>query len=89
MADFEGLGQYSRIKRRNQMRTITVRAKHPRLKADQIHKRMLPVLDRPRSTMPDGYLIESGGELEGSSEAQGHLDAFGIRPGLCLDRVAV
>ncbi|MCG8488812.1 MAG: efflux RND transporter permease subunit [Chromatiales bacterium] len=73
VADLEGLGQYSRIKRRNQMRTITVQAKHPHLKADQIHKRMLPVLEALQSLMPSGYFIELGGELEGSSEAQGHL----------------
>ncbi|MES9926357.1 MAG: efflux RND transporter permease subunit [Candidatus Thiodiazotropha endolucinida] len=73
VADFEGLGEYSRIKRRNQVRTITVQAKHPHLKADQIHKRMLPVLESLQSSMPPGYFIELGGELEGSSEAQGHL----------------
>ncbi|MEW8000461.1 MAG: efflux RND transporter permease subunit [Candidatus Thiodiazotropha endolucinida] len=73
VADLEGLGEYSRIKRRNQVRTITVQAKHPRLKADQIQKRMLPVLESLHSSMPPGYFIELGGELEGSSEAQGHL----------------
>ncbi|MEW8291300.1 MAG: efflux RND transporter permease subunit [Candidatus Thiodiazotropha endolucinida] len=73
VADLEGLGEYSRIKRRNQVRTITVQAKHPHLKADQIHKRMLPALETLQSSMSPGYFIELGGELEGSSEAQGHL----------------
>ncbi len=73
VADFTGLGQYSRIKRRNQARTVSVQAKHPSLKADQIHKRILPVLEQVQSSLPAGYFIELGGELEGSSEAQVHL----------------
>ncbi len=73
VAEFVGLGQYSRIKRRNQIRTITVQAKHPELKAAQIHERMQPILHQLESTLPAGYFIELGGELEGSSWAQKHL----------------
>ncbi|MCG7985401.1 MAG: efflux RND transporter permease subunit [Candidatus Thiodiazotropha lotti] len=73
IADFNGQGQYSRIKRRNQIRTVTIQGKHPRLKAAQLHQRMRPILDQEESSLPAGYFIELGGELEGSSEAQGHL----------------
>ncbi|MET0081246.1 MAG: efflux RND transporter permease subunit, partial [Candidatus Thiodiazotropha lotti] len=73
VGDFVGLGQHSRIKRRNQVRTIGIQAKHPDLKANQIHNSIRPVLMQVASSLPAGYTLELGGELEGSSEAQGHL----------------
>ncbi|MGD8912633.1 MAG: efflux RND transporter permease subunit [Candidatus Thiodiazotropha sp.] len=73
VADIRGLGQYSRIKRRNQQRTITVQAKHVKMKAAEIHKQMKPALDRLADSLPAHYSIELGGELEGSSDAQKKL----------------
>ena len=73
VADIRGLGQYSRIKRRNQQRTITIQAKHVKMKAAEIHKQMKPALDRLTDFLPAHYSIELGGELEGSSDAQKKL----------------
>lgn len=76
IAEIEGLGQYSRIRRRNQLRTITIQGKHPRLKAAQLNQQMQPLLKQINSTLPAGYLMELGGELEGSSTAQRHLASW-------------
>jgi multidrug efflux pump subunit AcrB len=73
IAEFDGVGGYSRIRRRNQVRTIGVQAKHPVLKAAQIQERMEPMLEEIRAALPAGYFLELGGELEGSAEAQGNL----------------
>lgn len=73
IAEIRGLGQYSRIKRRDQQRTITVQAKHIHMKAAQIHELMLPALDRLSTALPAHYSYELAGELEGSSDAQKKL----------------
>ncbi len=73
VADLDSVGGFSRIRRRNQVRTISVQAKHPVLKAAQIEELMNPTIEQLRSSLPAGYDIELGGELEGSSEAQSHL----------------
>ncbi|MCU7854231.1 MAG: efflux RND transporter permease subunit, partial [Candidatus Thiodiazotropha sp. (ex Lucinoma borealis)] len=73
VAEIRGLGQYSRIKRRDQQRTITVQAKHVRMKAAEIHQQMKPAIIRLAKSIPAHYSIELGGELEGSTDAQKKL----------------
>lgn len=73
VADFNGMGQYSSIRRRNQVQSVSVQAKHPQLTASQLNTRMQPLLEQVRTSLPAGYSIELGGELEGSSAAQRHL----------------
>ncbi|MCH8112964.1 MAG: efflux RND transporter permease subunit [Proteobacteria bacterium] len=73
IADLRPRWDYSRIKRRNQERTITVSAKHRYLKAGQLFEAVQPTIDALE--LPPGYWWEHGGELEGSAKAQGYLFA--------------
>ena len=73
VADISGVWEPYRINRRNLARTITVSAKHPHLKADQLLEAVQPALDN--LDLPPGYDWEIGGELEGAAEARGHLFA--------------
>jgi multidrug efflux pump subunit AcrB len=73
IADFAPVWDYYRIKRRGQERTVTVSAKHPTLKADQIFAAMKPALDK--LDLPPGYRWEMGGELEQSAKSQRYLAA--------------
>lgn len=74
IADFTGGGELSRIKRRNQERTITVIAKHQFLKAGQLFEALMPAIDTLE--LPRGYWWEVGGELENQEKAQGYLFAY-------------
>jgi multidrug efflux pump subunit AcrB len=62
-----------RIARRNLERAVTVSAKHPTLKADQLVAAVEPAIEG--LALPPGYRWEIGGELESASEARGHLFA--------------
>jgi len=73
IADINGTWEPYRINRRNLERTITISAKHPHLKADQLVAEVQPALDA--LDLPPGYHWEMGGELEGSATARGHLFA--------------
>ena len=73
IADFEPVWQFSRIKRRDQERAITVSAKHQFLKAGQLFDAVQPAIDN--LDLAPGHRWESGGELEASSEAQAKLFA--------------
>ena len=73
IADLRPRWDYSRIKRRNQERTITVSAKHRYLKAGQLFEAVQPTIDALE--LPPGYWWEHVGELEGSAKAQGYLFA--------------
>jgi multidrug efflux pump subunit AcrB len=73
IADIDGDWDFYRIKRRDQQRTITVSAKHPVLKADQIYAALKPAIDS--LDLPQGYDLALGGELEQSAKAQGYLFA--------------
>jgi multidrug efflux pump subunit AcrB len=73
IADITAVWEPYRINRRNLARTITVSAKHPHLKADQLFEQVQPTLDS--LALPAGYYWELGGELEGAAEARGHLFA--------------
>ena len=71
IADFTPIWEFSRIKRRDQERTITVSAKHQFLKASQLVDELRPSIDT--LDLPPGYRWEMGGELENSVEAQERL----------------
>ncbi len=73
VADISGVWAPYRINRRNLARTITVSAKHPHLKADQLLEEVQPAL--ANLDLPPSYHWEIGGELEGAAEARGHLFA--------------
>ena len=73
IADIQGGWDFYRIKRRGQQRTMTISAKHPNLKADQIYTTLKPAIDS--LDLPEGYSWELGGELEQSKKAQAYLFA--------------
>ncbi|MGI9525135.1 MAG: efflux RND transporter permease subunit [Hyphomicrobiaceae bacterium] len=73
IADIEANWDFYRIKRRGQERTVTISAKHPVLKADQIYEAMRPAIEA--LDLPPGYQWQMGGELEQSAKAQGYLFA--------------
>ena len=67
VADIRGEWQTSRIKRRDQSRTLTVSAKHAVLGAAGLHAHLLPALNSLE--LPPGYRWEVGGEVEKQGEA--------------------
>jgi multidrug efflux pump subunit AcrB len=71
IADSTVEGQLSRIKRRDQERTITVSAKHQVLKAGDLFEALQPAMET--LDLPPGYSWAMGGELEKQAEAQGYL----------------
>jgi multidrug efflux pump subunit AcrB len=71
IADFTIEGQLSRIKRRDQERTITVSAKHQVLKAGDLFEALQPTMEM-LDLLPS-YAWAMGGELEKQAEAQGYL----------------
>jgi multidrug efflux pump subunit AcrB len=73
IADIQGGWDFYRIKRRGQQRTVTISAKHPTLKADQIYTALKPAIES--LDLPEGYNLALGGELEQSAKAQGYLFA--------------
>lgn len=73
VADIEGEWRPGRIKRRDQVRTLTVSAKHESLGAPDLHARLLPVLEA--LDLPPGHRWELAGEMEDQAEAQGNLFA--------------
>jgi len=70
IADIKGDWEFYRIKRRGQQRTVTISAKHPTLKADQIYTALKPAIES--LDLPQWAL---GGELEQSAKAQAYLFA--------------
>ena len=75
VARFEGDPGYSRIKRRNLQRVMTVSGKSSELTAGQFDQFLSETLAEVEAGFPAGYRIEKGGELEGSAEAQENLAA--------------
>ncbi len=73
VADLDGQAEFSMIQRRNLERAITVSAKHSIKSAAELDALISPKLDK--IDLPQGYRIEKGGEIEGSSDAQSSLFA--------------
>jgi multidrug efflux pump subunit AcrB len=71
IADSRGVWEVSRIKRRNQERTITVSAKHQTLAAAPLFERLRPAIDT--LDLATGYRYEIGGEQENQERAQRRL----------------
>jgi len=71
IADFSASWEFSRIKRRNQERTITASAKHQFLKAGELLDELEPAI--ASLDLPPGYWWEMGGEAENQQEAQAYL----------------
>lgn len=84
IAEITGEWELSRIKRRDQERTITIAAKHQYMKAGQLLAELRPSIDA--LDLPPGHRWELGGELENSSEAQQYL--FANMP-LCFALIVV
>lgn len=63
-----------KIMRFNQVRTITVSAKHQEMQASELHHKMLPFIES--FPLPPDYKIEFGGEIEGSQRANTALFKF-------------
>jgi multidrug efflux pump len=71
VADVYGIGEFNRIVRYNQERTIKVSAKNQVLKAVELFDQIKPTLDRLE--FPKDHYWEMGGELENSAKAMGKL----------------
>jgi len=69
---------FSQIRRRNLERVVTVSGKNLTLTAADLDQQMGPEVSALQASLPPGYRIEKGGEIEGSSDAQGAL--FGNLP---------
>ena len=72
IVDIQGGWQFSRIKRENQQRTITISAKNSVLTAAQLLEQMQPVLN---DLTGGSVQIEVGGEVEEQGEANSKLFA--------------
>ncbi len=66
---------FSQVRRTDLERTITVSAKSRTLTAAALDAKLSAEIETLRKTLPAAYRIEKGGELEGSSDAQGALFA--------------
>ncbi|MFT5510742.1 MAG: multidrug efflux pump subunit AcrB [Hyphomicrobiaceae bacterium] len=69
---------FSQVRRLDLERVMTVSGKSLRVTAAELDARMAPEVASLLATLPPGYRIEKGGEIEGSSDAQGAL--FGNVP---------
>jgi len=68
--------RFSRIKREQQQRTLTIEARNPDLPAPRLLAEIQPALDA--LDLPSGYRYEIGGEIEDQAEANANL--FGLLP---------
>lgn len=73
IASLEGAPEYSRIKREDLERVVTVSAVHATETAAGFSDLLRDDLDRIVSNLPPGYRIEVGGEVEDSADANDKL----------------
>lgn len=73
VANFSRIIEPDNLLRVDQERTLTVSGKHITLQAKDLHAKLLPVIEG--LSLPEGYRIEFGGEVEGSAEANSALFA--------------
>jgi len=66
---------FSKIRRRDLERVITVSAKSLTMTAVELDALMQPEIESLLRTLPAGYQVEKGGEIEKSTDAQGRLFA--------------
>lgn len=75
VAQIDGLPQYSRVKRQDLERVVTVSSTHGYQTAAWFHAALGDELQRIADSLPPGYRIETGGEVEGSADANENLSA--------------
>ena len=75
IADFDGVPEFARIQRRDLERVISISGVNATKSAAAFDKELAPALAAIEESLPPGYRIEKGGELEDSSKAQGSLTA--------------
>ena len=75
VAQISGVPQYSRIKRRDLERVVTVSSIHATDTAAAFHGRLIPAVTEIASSLPPGYRIETGGEVEESRTANEKLSS--------------
>ena len=75
VAQFDGSIAYSRIQRRDLQRVMTVSGKSNSLTAAALDGAIADAVAEAEASLPIGYRLEKGGELEDSAEAQGNLFA--------------
>ena len=73
VAQFDGRPHYSRVKRRDLERVVTVSGKSNALTAEALDNFIADDLKAIQDSLPLGYRIEKGGEVEGSADAQERL----------------
>ena len=73
IAQLSGAPNYARIKRQDIERVITVSAVSSTQSAAAFNGALSDTLEELKRTMPPGYRIELGGEVEGSSDANERL----------------
>lgn len=71
VASVKGEWEFAQIKRRNQLRTLTVEARNPDMPAPKLLAAVMPALTALE--LPAGYRFEIGGEIEDQSEADSNL----------------
>ena len=76
IADIEYAFEDGIIWHRNRLPTVTVRADiHDGLTPPTVVAQILPTLERIRSELPQGYLLETGGTVEDSARGQDSIKA--------------
>lgn len=75
VARLDGLPEFSRIKRQDIERVVTVSSFHATRTAAWFTAALAPELAAIEADLPPGYRIEVGGEVEGSAEANENLSS--------------
>lgn len=73
IADFKGYIAPGKLIRQNQERTLTVSCLHTTMQAAELHALLWPFIQT--LTLPDGYDIDVGGEIESSEKGNSALAA--------------
>ena len=73
VARFDGRPGYSRIKRRDLRTVVTVSGKSNVMTAERLDRFVAAAVAEAAAGLPTGHIIEKGGELESSSDAQERL----------------
>ena len=75
IAEFEGAARYANLQRRNMRRVVTVSGVEGSMTAQAFDAALGPAVREIATSLPPGYRIERGGEIENSADAQAALFA--------------
>lgn len=75
VATFRGEPEFSLKQRRDLERVVTVSGVNSMMTAQELDTALTPAFNKLQTSLPVGYRIEKGGELEDSAKAQGSLFA--------------